>query len=81
MRVNTNETLQKLITNGNIDMDEFWKVRKQIMNKTREDYDIIDENNLYVKDPEKAKTHVADYFEDLYQQEKKAMDTKHGQTT
>ena len=37
------------------------------MNKTREDYDIIDENNLYVKDPEKAKTHVADYFEDLYQ--------------
>ena len=67
MRVNTNETLQKLITNGNIDMNEFWKVRKQIMNKTREDYDIIDENNLYVKDPEKAKTHVADYFEDLYQ--------------
>ena len=67
MRINTNETLQKLITNGNIDMNEFWKVRKQIMNKTREDYDIIDENNVCVKDPEKAKTHVADYFEDLYQ--------------
>ena len=65
MRINTNETLQKLITNGN--MNEFWKVRKQIINTTREDYDIIDENNVCVKDPEKAKTHVADYFEDLYQ--------------
>ena len=40
-------------------MNELWKVRKEIMNKTREDYDIIDENQVCIKDPEKAKTHIA----------------------
>ena len=43
IKTNNNETLRKLITNGDIDMNELWKVRKEIMNKTREDYDIIDE--------------------------------------
>ena len=32
-----------------------------------EEYDTITEDNITVTYPDKAKNHIADYFEDLYQ--------------
>ena len=49
------------------DKNAIWKVRKKLIGKKRIDYDTIDEDGNTITDPEEAKEHIANYFEDLYQ--------------
>ena len=62
-----NAQLKHLIINGPRSK-EFWKARKQTLGGSkREHYDTMDESGNIIKDPEKAKEHIANYFENLYQ--------------
>ena len=48
------------------DKNAIWNVRKRLLGKRRIDYDTVDENGNSITDPEKAREHIANYFEDLY---------------
>ena len=49
----------------------FWNIRKRCINHNRNDtYDTQDEEGKTIVNPEEAKEHIADYFEDLYQARK-----------
>ena len=67
-RESIKQTADKLIREGGANSNTFWKTRKRIMNhNNQDDYDTIDENGNPIKDPDTAKEHIADYFENLYQ--------------
>ena len=62
------QTADKLIREGGANSNTFWKTRKRVMNhNNHDDYYTIDENGNPIKDPDTAKDHIADYFENLYQ--------------
>ena len=48
-------------------MNKFWKIRKNMLSKRQETYDTLDTDNQPITDPERAKEHIANYFEELYQ--------------
>ena len=54
------------ITNSK-DKNAIWKVRRKLLGKKRIDFDTVDEDGNSITDPEQAKDHIANYFEDLYQ--------------
>ena len=61
------EKLRKLKEHGGSKSRDFWRIRKQILNKgKKEEYDTIDEEGQIIKDPEEAKEHIATYYEQLY---------------
>ena len=62
------QTADKLIREGGAKSNTFWKTRKKIMNhNNNDDYETIDEHGNTIADPDTAKEHIADYFENLYQ--------------
>jgi hypothetical protein len=57
-----------------------WRTRKMIMNhNTKEEYEIIYEQENIINNPNKAKDHIADYYEDLKLEMAKTV-IKHGHT-
>ena len=65
------KTTNQLIKQGGANSNMFWKLRKQLLNHNKqEEFDTINEEGDPVNDPTKAKKHIADYFEDLYQARK-----------
>ena len=48
-------------------MEKFWATRRKILEKLKEEYDILDDDNNPINNPTQAKKHIADYFENLYQ--------------
>ena len=49
-------------------MNEFWKERRKLLGKNdHEMYDTLDEEGIPIENPNKAKEHIAEYFENLYQ--------------
>ena len=63
----TESKLKKLIEEGGVKSHSFWKIRKRILRRNEDEYDTIDEDGYVIKDPEEAKKHIANYFENLYQ--------------
>ena len=64
----TEEELNKMKSEGGTKSNTFWKHRARISGKfTKEEYDTMDEQGKIIEDPEKAKEHIATFFEDLYQ--------------
>ena len=63
------DRINKLAREGGVKSDLFWKIRKQILNKSKsdDDYDIITEDGITITDPQKTKEHVANFYENLYQ--------------
>ena len=61
--------INKLANAGGVKSDLFWKIRKQLLNKARneEDYDTITENGETLTDPKEAMEHIASFYENLYQ--------------
>ncbi len=61
------DKLRRLKEQGGSKSRDFWRIRKQILNKgKKEEYDTIDEEGQTIKEPEEAKEHIATYFEKLY---------------
>ena len=63
------ERLQKtidMITNAENPRNIIWEMRKKINRRHKEEYDIITENDRIITDPEEARQHVAEYYEQLY---------------
>ena len=64
------KTADKIIKEGGSKSNNFWRTRKRIMNHNKnDDYETIDENEneKKIENPSQAKTHIANYFETLYQ--------------
>ena len=61
--------IKKIIQEGGIKSNSFWKIRKKIMKngKSEDDYDVITEDDTVITDPEEAKEYIAQYYENLYQ--------------
>ena len=61
--------INKLIQEGGIKSNRFWKIRKQILNKAKsqDDYDTITEEGKTLTDPGETKDYIADFYENLYQ--------------
>ena len=63
----TKNELMKMTNEGGTNSNSFWRHRANIMGKQNKDeYDTIDEKGNLILDPEKAKEHIANYYEDLY---------------
>lgn len=63
----TEKRIQNLVEKTKIDPNMIWKARKKAKNDTELDYNTVNEEGQVLNDPEKAKEHIAQYFEDLYQ--------------
>ena len=61
------KSIESITHNGNTDMNKFWKIRKNMLSKRQETYDTLDTDNQPITDPERAKEHIVNYFEELYQ--------------
>ena len=64
----TTEILNKIAMEGGTKSNTFWKTRRRILNN-REDnnYEIIKADGTTINGIEEEKTHIANFFEDLYQ--------------
>ena len=64
----TEEAIGKITEACKHNMNEFWKQRKKIMGKgDHEMYDTLTEEGKPIENPEEAKEHIVQYFENLYQ--------------
>ena len=52
--------------NASKDRNHIWKVRKKLLGKKRTTHETRDEEGQLLTDPERAKEHIAKYFEELY---------------
>ena len=59
--------VNKLIEEGGANSNTFWKIRKRLIKKKDEKYDLIDETGRKVTNAKDADEYIANYFEDLYQ--------------
>ena len=59
--------LKQITREGGTKSNLFWKTRRKIMGKPKEEYDTITEENMCIKDPDETKEYRAKYFEELYQ--------------
>ena len=66
IKKNIKTVADKITKEGGVNSNLFWKIRKRIQ-KTEDQYETIDEEGTTIKNPNKAKQHIADFFEDLYQ--------------
>ncbi len=63
-----NKTIETLIKEGGAKSQLFWKLRKKIIAKEGDaNYDTKDEQGNIIEDPEQAKEHIANFYENLYQ--------------
>ena len=64
----TTETMQRLSKASKMNLNEFRKLSKRIPNKGQNElYDTITEDGTKLENPEEAKSHIREYFHDLYQ--------------
>ena len=61
------ETTNKLIKEGGTKSNLFWKLRKQAIGKKNDTYETISEEGVKIENPEAAKDHIANFYENLYQ--------------
>ena len=59
--------VNKLIEEGGANSNSFWKIRKRLLRKKDEKYDLIEETGRKVVNAKDANKYIANYFEDLYQ--------------
>ena len=59
--------MNKLIEEGGANSNSFWKIRKRLLRKKDEKYDLIEETGRKVVNAKDAIEYIANYFEDLYQ--------------
>ena len=65
----------RMIQEGGIKSQYFWKVRRQILGSNKPlEYDIITEEGTKITDPSESKKHIAKYYENLYQAREAAQD-------
>ena len=64
----TQKKVYQIIKEGGVKSSTFWNIRKQLLNHNKNDaYETRDEEGKTIENPEMAKEHIADYFENLYQ--------------
>ena len=64
----TQQNLEKMKSEGTTKSNAFWKHRANIIGKfSKDEYDTINEEGRILTDPEEAKEHIAQFYEDLYQ--------------
>ncbi len=61
------ETIKKVVEEAKKNPNVIWDLRRKTSANNTLEYDIMDEEGKYIKDPGKAKEHIAGYFQDLYQ--------------
>ncbi len=61
------ERLEKITKEAQRNPNIIWEIKKRASHSNSLEYDTMDEDGNLIKDPEKAKDHVAKYFQDLYQ--------------
>ena len=67
IREDTKKIVEKIIKEGGARSNTFWRLRRKLNSKSSNaNYTTIDEKGTPIEDPEKAKKHIADFFEDLY---------------
>ena len=64
---NIERRLQQLENRAKTDPNIIWKARKKGRRKNELDYNLITEDDRVLTNPEETKTHVEEYFKDLYQ--------------
>ncbi len=63
-----NKIVNRLIREGGVKSQTFWKLRKQIIKTNSDDsYDTITEEGRKLEDPTETKEHIARFYENLYQ--------------
>ena len=62
----TIKMINKIIDEGGANSTTFWKIRRRITKGKIEEYETIDEKGDTITHPDKAKNHIAEYFENLY---------------
>ncbi len=59
--------LKQIFREGGTKSSLFWKIRRKIMVKPKEEYDRITKENKRIKDPDVTKEYRAKFFEELDQ--------------
>ena len=68
IKEDTNKKVEKIISEGGANSNTFWNIRRKLINHNKnEDYTTEDENGNKIDNPEQAKGHIAEYYENLYQ--------------
>ena len=58
--------INKIIDEEEANSTTFWKIRRRIIKGKTEEYETIDKEGEIGTKPDRAKDHIADYFENLY---------------
>ena len=66
-KIRITEISEELIKEGGVKSKQFWRLRKKLLRKPHNDYELITENGTTVTDPSQSKEYIAEYFENLYQ--------------
>ena len=67
-RSRVTKQLQELIEGGGTKSQKFWDIRRRLTKgNTTLEYDVMTEEGTTLEDPDEAKEHIAQYFENLYQ--------------
>ena len=75
-----NTTMEKIIQEGGVKGNRFWKIRKNIMRTNNQyEHDLITENDREVQEPDETKEYIAEYYENLYQAREGKINIKNGQ--
>ena len=59
--------MNKLIEEGGANSNSFWKIRKRLLRKKDEKYNVIEKTGRKVVNAKDADEYIANHFEDLYQ--------------
>jgi len=62
----TKEITKKIIQEGGVNSNIFWKYVKRTKMKPKDEYNVLDKNDQPITDPEQAKEFIANYFQNLY---------------
>ena len=61
------QRINLIIEKGGAGSDHFWKIRKKILSQGKNEiYDLITEDDITIKEPEKSKEYIANFYENLY---------------
>ena len=61
------QRIERIIREGGAGSNHFWKIRKKILKQGQtDDHDLITEEGKQIKEPEKSKEYIANYYENLY---------------
>ena len=63
---NTRNTINGILTSRN-PKNTIWEMRKKLLKRNGEEYNLVSEDDRIIEDPEEAKSYIADYYEELYQ--------------